>query len=77
MRLTVRVHPRSARPRLEWDGAVAHVWTAAPPIAGRANEAAIQALSQWLGVPRSSVRIVSGGRSRIKVVEVEGIDALP
>ena len=77
MRLRVRVHPRSANPRIEWDGTTAEVWMAAPPIEGRANAAVIHALSKWLDVPASSISIVSGHRSRLKLVEVDGVDALP
>jgi uncharacterized protein len=77
MRLTVRVHPRSAKPRIEWDGTVAEVWIAAPPVEGRANAAVIDALSKWLDVSASSIRIVSGHRSRLKLIEVDGIEAPP
>ena len=72
MRLTVRVHPRSAKPRVAWDGSIVDVWVAAPPAEGRANEAVVRMLASWLDVPPSSIRIASGHRSRVKVVEIEG-----
>jgi uncharacterized protein YggU (UPF0235/DUF167 family) len=40
------------------------------PERGKANEAVVAALADALGVPRSSVRIVTGGHSRKKLVEV-------
>lgn len=43
----------------------------APPVDGRATEAALTALAEALGVPRRTVRLVTGASSRTKVVEVE------
>ncbi len=40
---------------------------------GKANKRLLEILSEHLGVPKSSLRIVSGARSREKVVEVEKI----
>lgn len=44
----------------------------APATQGQANAAAIAALAEALGVPRSRVRLVSGRASRTKVLEVRG-----
>jgi len=44
-----------------------------PPTEGRANDAIVQLLADRLGVPRRSVRIVIGGRTRHKTVEVDGV----
>lgn len=57
------------------------VRVAAPPVDGRANEALTRYLSDLLEVPAADVRVVSGGSSREKVVEVDGraapeVDAL-
>jgi uncharacterized protein len=41
---------------------------------GRANEAAQLAVAEALGVPRSNVRLLSGGRGRLKTLEVAGAD---
>lgn len=40
-------------------------------VEGRANEAIIAALAEHFGVPRSRVRIVSGQRSKGKIIEIE------
>ncbi|MGZ8312297.1 MAG: DUF167 domain-containing protein [Allosphingosinicella sp.] len=73
-RLTVRVTPRAGRSGFagnidigEGRRALA-VRLAAPPVEGAANLALVELLAARLGVPRSSVRIVSGDKSRIKVV---------
>jgi uncharacterized protein YggU (UPF0235/DUF167 family) len=45
----------------------------APPLENRANEALVRFLARALGVPRSRVMLVTGSRSRNKVVRVSGI----
>ena len=49
----------------------------APPENGKANQALIRLIAKALHVGSSSVQIVSGATSRIKIVEIEGIPALP
>ena len=56
-------------------GKALRIRLAAPPVDGAANEALMALLAAELGVPRRSVRIVSGSGSRNKVVEVDGIDS--
>lgn len=46
----------------------------APPVEGAANKALVEYLAKLLGVPRSSVAIMSGDASRNKTVAVAGID---
>lgn len=45
----------------------------APPVDGAANTALVRVLASALGVPPSSIRIVSGATARRKVVEVDGL----
>ncbi len=47
----------------------------APPVEGAANDALVTFLSERFAVPRRTVTIVSGARSRAKVVEIEGMTA--
>jgi uncharacterized protein (TIGR00251 family) len=44
---------------------------AAPPVEGAANEALIDFLADHYHVPRRSIRIVSGERSRVKRIEIQ------
>ena len=44
-----------------------------PPVDGAANSLLIQFLSKKLGIPKSRISLVSGGRSRNKVINIEGI----
>jgi uncharacterized protein (TIGR00251 family) len=50
------------------------VRVAAPAIDGRANESVRRLLAKRLRVPRSSVSIVRGHRSRDKVIAIDGIE---
>jgi uncharacterized protein len=45
----------------------------AAPIAGAANAAVARLLAGALGVPRSSIRVVSGLHGRTKIVEITGL----
>jgi uncharacterized protein (TIGR00251 family) len=75
MKVTVHVRPGSAREAVggSHDGAVV-VRVRERAVDGRANEAAVKALAEEFHVPRRAVRIVSGTRSRRKVVEISGDD---
>jgi hypothetical protein len=57
------------------EGDVLRARVTAAPVEGRANEALLRLLAEALSVPRSSLRIVRGQRSREKVVAVDGLDA--
>ena len=71
MRLKVRVVPRSAKNALmrREDGSY-RARLNAPPVDGKANIALIDLVSEKFKVKRSAVKIVSGHRSRDKVIEV-------
>jgi uncharacterized protein (TIGR00251 family) len=45
----------------------------APPVEGRANQALIDFFSRTLGIARSRVRILSGEKSRQKVIALDGV----
>jgi uncharacterized protein (TIGR00251 family) len=74
VRLVVRARPGASRTGADWDGAVLHVRVTAHAVEGAANRALIQAVADALGVRRSAVTLVSGKRSRQKVVDVSGLD---
>src|SRR5439155_4128674 len=77
LRLTVRAHPRASRARLRWDGQTLQAWVTAAAAEGAANRALTAAIPEWLNVPRSAVRILAGARGRTKMLEVDGLTALP
>lgn len=47
---------------------------AAPAVEGKANEALVEFLADYFGVPRRNVRIASGLKSRQKRVVIEGAE---
>ena len=51
------------------------VRVAAPPVEGAANVALIEFFSTLLGIPKRSVRIVAGERSRSKRIAIAGVTA--
>ena len=70
--LAVRVTPGAKRNEvLGWSDGVLRVKIAAPPLEGAANDELIRFLARdLLGIPRSSVRVVRGERSRDLLVGV-------
>lgn len=74
--LAVRVIPRAKKAAVDGvrDGALL-VRLSAPPVEGAANDALMAFLSDLLKIPRRSLRLVSGERSRQKRVLVSGTSA--
>jgi uncharacterized protein YggU (UPF0235/DUF167 family) len=47
---------------------------AAPPVGGKANDECVRFLAEVADVSRSRVRIVAGAASRMKAVEIDGLE---
>lgn len=76
IRFNVRVQPRASRSEIVGlHGDAMKIRLAAPPVDGAANDALIALVADALGVSKRAVRIVTGGSSRSKIVEVEGVTA--
>jgi len=45
-----------------------------PPVEGAANSALVKLISKKLGIAKGRIRIVSGEKSRKKILEVEGMN---
>jgi hypothetical protein len=75
MRIAIRVRPGSARPSVggEHDGALI-VRVSAQAVDGKATEAALAAVADSFGVRLGAVRLVSGGSSRTKIVDIDAGD---
>ena len=70
MRLFVNVKPRAREGSVEKIGDNEFIISVKePPVNGMANQAVIRALSEYLKVSKSQIRIVSGAISRKKIVE--------
>ena len=74
--LSVRVTPRSAKPGIgDWrtdpgGRPYLEVRVAAAPSDGAANVELVKLLAKALGVPKGSIKIISGESSRLKRLEV-------
>ncbi|MSQ30256.1 MAG: DUF167 domain-containing protein [Dehalococcoidia bacterium] len=74
-RLSVRIVPRASRDVVVgMRSGVLLVRVTALPVDGAANAALIRVLARRLRLTQGALRIVSGHTSKLKVVEVEGID---
>lgn len=75
-RVAVRLVPRAARDEIAGTrGGSLLVRVCAPAAEDRANQALVSLLAKRLGIGRGRVEVVSGRRSREKVVRVRGLDA--
>lgn len=74
--LAVRAQPGAKRNAVlgEHAGAV-KVAVTAPPEDGRANDALVEVLKDWLGVRRSEVELIDGRTARNKVFLIRGLSA--
>lgn len=72
-RIRIRVSPGASRS--QWLGRMSDgrlkVRIAAPAEAGKANTALVEFVARSLGIKRAAVRLVSGGSSRDKIIEVD------
>ena len=72
MRIPLKVVPGSSRDEIPgWLGDSLKVRVRAPAAGGKANAAVTKVVARCLGVPRQTVRIVSGTTSAHKILEVD------
>jgi uncharacterized protein (TIGR00251 family) len=72
----VRVHPRAKKSAVTGaHGEALKLSLTAPPVEGRANQAAVEYFAEVLRLPRSSITIAAGQTSRNKVVRITGVTA--
>ena len=72
MRISVHSKPNSRRAEVEELPDGLRVRIDAPAVDDRANRRLVEILAGHYGVPKSSVRIVSGRTGRRKIVELPG-----
>jgi uncharacterized protein len=72
--LAVRVQARASKDEIAGEmGGALKIRLRAPAVEDRANQALVEYLAQLLKTPKSAVRILSGDRSRIKRIEIDGV----
>lgn len=70
--LEIKVKPGSKRPGVSREGERLVVAVAARAVEGAANEGALNALAEALGIAPSRLEIVRGHRGRLKTIAVSG-----
>ncbi len=74
--IAVQVIPRARKSEIVGlHGDALKVRLAAPPVEGAANEGLVAYLADRLGLRRREVSLISGERSRRKVVRIQGLNA--
>ncbi|MGH7618484.1 MAG: DUF167 domain-containing protein [Gemmatimonadaceae bacterium] len=74
VRFSVRVQPRAAADGFAGThGTAIKIRLNAAPVDGAANERLVKFLSATFAVPRRSIKILAGERSRVKIIEIEGV----
>jgi len=74
--VVVRVTPRATASAVgPWRDDVLHVRVRQAAVEGAANSATLKAVADALGVAPSAARLLSGARSRVKRIAVDGLDA--
>ncbi len=76
MKISVHLKPNSRHLEevVVGDDGSLTVYTKAPAIEGRANEAAVKLLAKHFGVASSKVKLVRGATSKYKVFEIDKIE---
>lgn len=78
--LAIKLQPGASADRIDgWDTdpsgrAVLKIRLRARPIEGQANDALVRFLAKALDLPKSAVTLARGSQSRLKMVEIAGLD---
>lgn len=78
--LAVKLQPGASADRIDgWDTdpsgrAVLKIRLRARPIEGQANDALVRFLAKALDLPKSAVTLARGSQSRLKMVDIAGLD---
>jgi len=70
VKIRVKVQPGAKEYGAKYSEGIYIIKVKKPPIEGQANEDLLSFISEKLGVNRSSVRILSGFHSKLKVIEI-------
>ena len=71
MKIIVKLHPNSSQEKIfHLEDNLYEVWIKSKPIDGKANEDLEKSLKKFF---RKSVKIVSGFKSKIKIIEVSNV----
>lgn len=67
----IRVTPHAKQNKVVETDGVLRVYTTVAPENGRANDAVIKLLSEYLDVPKSKIKILRGMTGRDKIITID------
>jgi uncharacterized protein (TIGR00251 family) len=70
MNISIKVKPGSKKEGISVENNILIVRVHAPAVDGKANEALIRVLSEFLDISKSQIAIISGHTSRMKRIEI-------
>jgi uncharacterized protein (TIGR00251 family) len=70
--LKVKVKPNSKKEQVITKDGIYIITVSNPPIDGKANERAIELLSEFFNMPKGKFKILHGLTSRNKIIELKG-----
>ncbi len=70
MKLNIKVIPRASKERIIEENGTLKVYVTSPAVDGRANKAVIESLAEYFKSKKRMIRIISGEKSRNKIVEI-------
>lgn len=75
MIIEVKVKPKASKDALFVKNETLNIWVKEPPEDGKANQGVIRQLAKFLKVDKRQLRLVSGKKSRIKMIDIADADA--
>jgi len=71
MKIFVKVKPKAKEERvIKISETNFKVWVQETPEKGRANQAVLRVLADYFGTSQSSIKIISGSTSKLKIIEI-------
>jgi uncharacterized protein len=75
MKINVRLQPKSSVNQVVgYANDVLKVKVTTPPANNKANEACVKVLSSFFKIPKSSISLISGGKNKDKVFDLQGLE---
>ena len=68
--IQVRAIPNAGKNEVKKINGGLKIYVTAPPAGGKANKALLEVLAGYLGLKKSQLRIVKGGKSKDKIIEI-------
>ena len=71
--LHIRVMPGARKNFLKKEEGRLKIYLQAPALEGKANQALVEFLAEYLNVKKSQIEIIKGLKSRDKIVNIKGV----